>query len=130
MYCKFCKQEIAENANFCPVCGKKTNELYESADTSAPSVQPIPVTIYTVEREKANIFALLAVIFGALSTTIFLGFFFLLPAIIMCVLAIIKRKTLGSRMLRPAIIWTAIPTSIFAFFFTIVIISAIFYTGA
>lgn len=51
--CKHCQQELAENVNFCPNCGKAVEEAEEAAGNEAEGKVVEPVEAVAPEKEKA-----------------------------------------------------------------------------
>ena len=58
--CKYCQAEMAENGNFCPVCGKNNSEeaveevvtAEETAVVAEPVAEPAEETAVEVKEEK------------------------------------------------------------------------------
>ena len=55
MFCKYCGNQLPDDANFCPKCGKVTDEKTTNTTDSYSSYQPEPIAFEEVNQNFASI---------------------------------------------------------------------------
>ena len=55
MFCKYCGNQLPDDANFCPKCGKVTDEKTNNTNESYSSYEPEPIAFEEVNQNFASI---------------------------------------------------------------------------